>query len=331
MTTIGIGLIGLGRHGMRYARHLLEPLPDIRLVAVCRRDVQQGSAFAKDHGLTYHADYRELIADPRVQAVVVVTPPVLAPPICLEAVRAGKPLLIEKPLATNGREARAMVQAAGATGVPLMTAHTLRFDPAVLALKAGLAQVGSPRYLVLTSRVEPRRQDPQNPAEYGGRGVLLEIGIHLLDLIRFLTEEEVAEARCELEQAPSGQGAGQGECRALAALRTTGGLACVVDVSRVTLGRVNRAEWIGEEGQLLADWARHSLRRITSRDRIEQWEIQDEPTVPAALLAFARALRKGADMPISGLDGQRAVEIADACYESAATGKPVAIRVKRGA
>lgn len=325
MQSIGIGLVGLGRHGMRYARHLLEPLSNLRLVAVCRRDLRQGSAFAKEHGLVYHADYRDLIADSQVQAVVVVTPPVLFPPICREAIRAGKPILIEKPLAIDGREARAMVQAARASGVPLMTAHTLRFDHAILTLKAKLAEVGATRYLALASRLEPRPQSQQNLADFGGRGVLLEIGVHLLDLIRFLTEDEVAEVRCELEPAPSGQG----ECRALASLRTTDGLACIVDVSRVTLGRVSRVEWVGSAGLLVADWVHHSLLRITSRGHVEQWKVKDEPTVPAALQEFAQAIRNGTDMPVTGLDGQRAVEIADACYESAATGKPVLLTSPR--
>ncbi len=323
MQTLNIGLIGLGRHGLRYARHLLEPLPGLKLVAVCRRDIRQGTSFAKEHGVIFHADYRDLIADPQVHAVVVVMPPALTPSICQHAVQAKKPMLIEKPLATSGPKARAMVEAARSAGVSLMTAHTLRFDPAVLALKAKLGQVGSPRYVVLTSRVEPRSQEQQDPVEYAGRGVLLEIGIHLLDLVRFLTESEVAEVRCEMERAAGGQG----ESRALVSLRTTGGLACILDVARVTLGRVSRAEWVGEEGQLSADWVHHSLKRITARDHVEQWEVKDEPTVPAALRAFAQALRQGSAMPISGLDGQRAVEIADACYEAAASGG--AVRLSR--
>lgn len=319
MGVVGIGLIGLGRHGMRYARHLLEPLPQTRLVAVCRQDSVQGAAFAAEHGLRFHRDYRRLIADPAVDAVVVVTPPALTRAICLEAVRVRKPLLIEKPLAPSGGAAREMVEAAAAAGVPLMTAQTLRFDPVIAALKADLAFAGPRRYLLLTSRMEHRPDLRGVPAHYGGRGVLLEVGVHLLDLVRFLTGEEVAQVWCELEPAlPSGP-----EDRAFVSLRTVSGMPAIVDVSRMAGGRVCRAEWIGEEGQLLADWARHRLTRIADDPAECVRPVEGPPTVATVLRSFVDGLLRGTAMPVTGLDGQRAVEIADACYESAAKGATV--------
>jgi len=130
-----IGLIGLGRHGMRYAQHMRELAPRATLVAVCRRDALQGAAFADTHGLRFHNDFRALIADPHVDAVVVVTPPSLTSVICGEAIRANKPLLIEKPLAMSGAVARTMAEAAESARVPLMTAQTLRFDSTIQALE----------------------------------------------------------------------------------------------------------------------------------------------------------------------------------------------------
>ena len=106
---------------MRYARHLLDPLPNARLVAVCRRTADQGSAFADDHSVKFYQDYHDLIADSNVEAVVVATPPSATLPICLDAVYARKPVLIEKPLAPTGAEAREMVRAAESYGTPLMT------------------------------------------------------------------------------------------------------------------------------------------------------------------------------------------------------------------
>jgi predicted dehydrogenase len=317
-TPIGIGLIGLGRHGMRYARHLLEPLPEARLVAVCRRDAAKGRAFAADRGLRFHEDYHGLIADRAVQAVVVVTPPSLTRAICLEAVRAGKPLLIEKPLAVSASDARVMVEAADKAGVPLMTAQTLRFDAAVQALKEESAKVEPRRYVVLTNRVDPRPEVFQNPADYGGCGVLLEIGIHHLDLIRFLTGDEVREVSCDLwREAP-----GEPESRALVRLRTVGGLPCLIDVSRVSEGRVGRAEWVGGKGQIVADWYSHRLSLVRSRTEVDEWTVEDRPTLVEVLRRFLQALASNSPMPVTGLDGLRAVEIAEACYESAETGKP---------
>jgi len=324
LAPIGIGLIGLGRHGMRYARHLLEPLPNARLVAVCRRTAAQGSVFAADHSVKFYQAHQDLIADSNVEAVVVVTPPSVARQICLDAVHARKPLLIEKPLAPTGAEAREMVRAAESSGTPLMTAQTLRFDSTLSALKAELACAGLRQYLVLTNRMEPRGELPHSPADYAGRGVLLEIGIHLLDLVRFLTGEEVIEVRCDMDSsAPE-----RPESRALVSLRTTGGLPCIVDVSRVTAGRISRAEWVGKDGQLIADWVSHRLSRISSGNVRDEKTLEDRPTIVSTLRAFLDALGRGAPMPVTGLDGQRAVEIADACYQSAVTGQTVRVETR---
>jgi len=317
--SIGVGLIGLGRHGMRYAGHLLEPLPEARLVAVCRRDAARGRAFAADHGLRFHENYHGVIADRAVQAVVVVTPPSLTRAICLDAVRAGKPLLIEKPLAVSASDARVMVEAADKAGVPLMTAQTLRFDAAVQALKKESAKVEPHRYLVLTNRVDPRPEVFQNPADYGGRGVLLEIGIHHLDLVRFLTGDEVREVSCDLwREAP-----GKPESRALVRLHTVGGLSCLIDVSRVSEGRVGRAEWVGGRGQIVADWYGHRLLLVRSRTEADEWTVEDRPTLVEVLRGFFQALASNGPMPVTGLDGLRAVEIAEACYRSAEEGRAV--------
>ncbi len=314
--TIGVGLVGLGRHGLRYARHLLHDVPDGRLVAVCRRDVQEGARFSAESGVRYYRHFPELIHDPDVEAVVVVTPPSAAKSICMEGIQAKKPLLIEKPLALEGAEAREMVNAAQASGIPLMTAHTMRFEPAIRTLKTALPTVGVKQYLSLTTRMEPRAAAITSSADYGGKGVLLEIGIHLIDLVRFLTGEEVVEVRCGVDQ-PKTAGP---ESWAWASLRTSGGFVSLLDVSRVAPGRVGRAEWIGGTGQLVADWAGHRFVRFSAGDQREEQAVEVQPTVVATLSAFLCALAKGSPMPITGLDGQRAVEIADACYRSAAQG-----------
>ena len=318
MAEIGIGLIGLGRHGLRYATHLLEgAVPGARLAAICRRDQAAGTDFAHRQGIRFHASTEALVADPQVQAVIVVTPPARTLSIAREAVRQGKALLIEKPLACTGTDAAAIVQATAAARVPLMVAQTLRFDASAQALREELPTIGTLHYLTLTNRVELRPEVVGDIEGYGGRGVLLEIGIHLLDLIRDVTGEEVTEVRCEIDQMERGRP----EYRASAVLRTTGGVTCLLDVSRLSGGRVSRAEAVGSRGQLLADWIGHRLTHVQSRDETVTRPTEHRPTIVATVVAFVEALRQGRPMPITGLDGQRAVEIADACYQSAASGQ----------
>ncbi len=309
---IGIGLIGVGRHGRRYLDHLRTDVPGAGVVAVCRKrtDVPATGALA---GLSLYADYRELIADPLVQAVVVVTLPSLCPEICLAAAAAGKPVLIEKPLANSGAEARAMVRAVKRAGVLLMTAHTMRFDSTVLSAREQLQSIGRLRLVDLVNHVDSAASLATRSSGAAAPGALLEIGVHLLDLVRFFTGEEVAQVQCRLDRP-----GGAAEAAARAVLHTSAGVVCSIDAARVDTGRVGTMRWEGTEGTVTADWVQ---RTVTCRIGVEpqrQWTVEPSPTIVAVLRAFIHAIRTNTQPPVTGLDGCRAVELADACYRSAA-------------
>ena len=314
---LGVGLIGVGRHGMRYARHLLHDVPTAALVAVCRRRPEQGLDLAGAERVTVYGEARALINDPSVDAVIAVTPPVFSRDICRLAVQARKPVLIEKPLATSADDARAMVAEAREVGVPIMTAQTLRFDAVIQEVLERRKVIGRSERLLLTSHIEIKATAPNHAEGYSKRGALLEIGVHLLDLIRFLTGDEVKEVRCTMNQLPPGRP----ETVVSAQLVTQGGTVCIVDIARVPGERVGVAEWIGSQGRLQADWPRRRLRWISHTGEIrEEKECPPSHTVLATLTTFLRAIKDGTPMPITGEDGCRAVEIAEACYQSAQTG-----------
>lgn len=317
---IGLGLIGAGRHGLRYARHILQDVPQALLQAVCRQHPEQGLNLPGGDQVTMYGSVRELIADPLVEAIIVVTPPLLHKDICLAAVAARKPLLIEKPLATRYQDARAMVEAAANAGVPLMTAQTLRFDQTIQLLREAKPKIGRSHHLVLTSRIETKGRGPVHADGYGKRGALLEFGVHLLDLVRYVTGEEIRVVRCIMDRLPPADP----ETLAMAHLLTEGGTHCAIEVARVAAGRVGRAEWIGSEGQLTADWSNRQLRFIMQDAATEEQTVPQSQTVLVTIQEFLLALEQHAPMPITGEDGCRAVELAEACYRSAeAGGHPV--------
>ena len=311
-----IGLIGAGRHGSRYIHHLLHDLPGVSLAALCRKRIGESLPSLSTTKIPIYGDYRALIADPLVEAVVVVTPPSLCLEICLEAVKAKKPILIEKPLASTGREARMMVAAAEEAGLLMMTAQTLRFDSTILALKKHLPEIGSFRYATFTSRIETKASAHVRSPITGQRGALLEFGIHLLDLVPFLTGEEVVAVRCELDQLPTVAP----DTMAIVQAQTASGLRCVLDVARVVTGRVARTEWVGTAGQIAADWFHQRVTCAIDNTAPLEWAVQPQQTILATLRAFVHAIETNTPPPITGREGCRAVEVADACYRSAELG-----------
>jgi len=310
-TPLGIGLVGVGRHGSRYAQHLLHDLSAAALIAICRRS---GGSSYPGTTIPVFDDYRTMIADRRVDALVVVTPPSLCHPICLTAVEAGKALLIEKPLALNGRDARAMVAAAEQRHVPLMTAQTMRFDPTIMLLREQLRTIGPLTSASLVSHIETKANLITGTNGPVAVGALLELGVHLLDLIRFLTGEEILDVQCRMTPAPhTGP-----EIQVQAQVTTSGGIRCALDVARVESQRQGSTEWRGTIGTIKADWVARTLTKIAEDGTSRTWSLQPRPTILATLEAFVQAIRTNTAPPITGLDGCLAVEAADACYRSAA-------------
>ncbi|HJT20260.1 MAG TPA: Gfo/Idh/MocA family oxidoreductase [Nitrospira sp.] len=310
---MGIGLVGVGRHGRRYLSHILTDVPGASLAAVCRRRIEQPDPSLPT--VPVYGDYREMMADSRVQAVTVVTVPSLCHDICLAAVHAGKPVLIEKPLATTGKEARAMVAAAESERVLLMTAHTMRFDPAILLVKELLPSLGRLREAAFTSHIESSASLMDRTAREASPGAMLELGVHLLDLVRFLTGEEALEVSCTMDRLK-----GAGERAARARLQTAGGIVCALDIARTDSGRIGTMQWNGAEGTVTADWIQRRVVRQRRGESPRTWMVEATPTIVGVLRSFVHAIKTGTTPPVTGLDGCRAVELVDACYESAEAG-----------
>jgi predicted dehydrogenase len=312
---IGVGLIGVGRHGMRYARHIVHDIPTASLRAVCRRHPELGFDLPGASSVTVYKEPQSLIADPMVDVVIVVTPPIFSLDICRLVVQARKPLLIEKPLATTAVDAYTIVGLVRGASVPLMTAQTLRFDHTIQEMKRLQHRIGQSERLDLISQIETKKTAPDHADGYGKRGAVLEIGVHMLDLVRFLTGEEVQEVRCTMDVVPSAVP----ETSASVDLVTGGGTACRIEIARVPAGRVGRAVWSGSQGRLEADWGQGRLR-CYDETGTQNLDLPPAQTVLNTLTAFLQAVRNNSPMPITGEDGCRAVEIAEACYRSAQQG-----------
>jgi predicted dehydrogenase len=166
------------------------------LVAVMRRDRARAEDYARRHDVPrFYDDAAALIADPEVDAVYVATPPSSHRDYVLDVARAGKPVYVEKPMALNHAQCRAMIDACAAAGVPLFVAYYRRALPRFLQVKQLLdsGQIGDVR-LVMVSLWQParpqhgdRRDPPWRvvPAIAGG-GLFVDLACHTLDLLDFL-------------------------------------------------------------------------------------------------------------------------------------------------
>ena len=324
MTSLGIGIIGAGKHGLRYIRHLTEDVKGASLVALSRRDRGEGEPLAAAHGCAFYDDWRALIEDPRVEAIVTAVPVALNLPIAEAACRAGKHLLIEKPLAPNVEAARRIAIAVRASGVQAMVAQTLRFDATVAAVRANLPAIGRVHSITLSQRFEPSTLPWIDRLAQSGGGVMLQTGIHSIDLLRVLLGREVVEVSCVTTRVYTAET----EDNFVMLLRLDAdGLLGQIAGSRAVGGRSGVIEIAGAEGQIAADHVHRVgwLIRGTQRAPIAVGE--PIPTVRETLRAFVAAVGSGGPIPVPIEDGLRAVAVAEAGYRSAALGgAPVPVR-----
>lgn len=317
MTPIPVGLIGAGRHGERYLRHLIDDVPDLRVVRLSRRDRGRGLEQAEAARARFVDDFRELAVAREIEAVIAVVPPALHAEIAALTIGAGKGLLLEKPLATTVAAASTIVRAAEAAAVPAMVAQTLRFDRVVGALAAELAEIGPLHQITLAQRFEPSRLAwLDDPAAAGG-GIILHTGVHSFDLIRVFSGRDPSHVAASAVRSVTERT----EDGFAAQFRFEGApLLASVTGSRATAERSAGIELVGERGQLVGDHHRGEAFLLRDGRSIRINVGPPLPTVRETLLAFAATLR-GAPSAIPLREGLWSVACAAACYRSIDSGR----------
>jgi predicted dehydrogenase len=318
MTPLRIGLIGTGKHGARYAKHLVEDIEQAQFTAVCRRNRQEGEQFAATYGCAYYDDYHTLINDPYVDAIVIVVPPGFHEVIVTAACQAGKHILIEKPFAVSVAEAHRMRNQIAASGVRCMVAHTLRFNAVVQTLKKYIPEIAPLHSIYLSQRFEPSSLVWLDHKAESGGGIVLHTGVHSFDLLYFLTGCEVESVWCHTSQLVTKE---TEDNFAMTCQMSDSLLTGAVFGSRSTYSRSGLIELSGEHGQLVGDHAHGFAYMLKGFERTELPVDPPVPTVRETLRAFVAGVQRGAPLPITVEDGLRAVAIAEASYRSASSGQ----------
>ena len=188
--TLGVGVIGLGDWGIRHVE-AWGAVPGVSVRAVASRSEDRRRSVRERFGVPAgYPTAGELVADPDVDIVSVANDERMHLEAVLAAVAAGKPVMVEKPMALTLDDAREMVEAARRAGVLLMPAHVLRFDPRFATLKVAVA--GGELGEVVS--VHARRLLPVDRyATYERTHIALNVGVHDIDLALWLMDDDVTD------------------------------------------------------------------------------------------------------------------------------------------
>jgi 1,5-anhydro-D-fructose reductase (1,5-anhydro-D-mannitol-forming) len=327
---IRFGIAGFGHHAVKRLMPGFARTQRCRVTALSRRDPQRAQESARQFGIAHaYTSTAELCACPEVDAVFIASPDALHLADVRAAIRYRKPVLLEKPMAMNAAEAAEMVAAARNAGVLLGVAHNMRFEHSVRWFRERLLDgvVGKP-LLARATFVAPMLTSPRtwvhDPALATG-GPLADIGVHCIDTLRFVLNDEVAGLSMQAqydEHSPL-------EATAAGALQFRHGTLANISVS----GRGSYQtllEVAGETGVLSAVNALNVEHPVTLQlrrgfDLVEQTEVSNDDCYALQADAFAAAVEQGREFEIPGEEGLRNQLVLDAAYRSIRSGGTEAV------
>jgi predicted dehydrogenase len=371
MKSIGIGLLGYGAIGKIHTLGykdlpLLYPgrLPEIRLAGVCTRSPESARVAAQQGGFaSWHTEASTLIQDDAVNVIDCSLPNYLHREMLLQSFAAGKHVYCEKPLALDGAQARELLLKARQAGVYVGVTFNFRFIPALMRAKELIAQgaLGG-IYSFHAEYLHTGYQNPERPMswrlrkEKSGGGALVDLGSHVIDLVRHLMGEfEAVRTLLQtfIRERPVAKGSRQKEPvtvedAAWLEARLRSGAIGTIEVTRFATGALDdlNIEIYGEMGALKfnlmdANWlywfdANRSIGTIGNEHGWMRLEtVQNYPGAaippPRSFLGwtrshaenqfqFLRSVAEGSRVEPDIIDGLRTQLIMEAAYRSAETG-----------
>ena len=328
---LNVGLIGLGRLGRVYARDLSTRLAETRVTAVAdtNRDLAVQVAEEFDVPRAY-GDPLELIADPAVDAVVVVSPTHTHKALVVAALEQRKPTFCEKPLALSLAECEAVRAAADRTGTFFQMGFMRRFDPGYAAAKKQVddGRIGTPVVFKATSR-DPYRPSLEyaNPASSGG--ILVDMGIHDFDLARwFMGDVATVSAIGGTLAYPELATVGDLD-NVIATMVFTSGRLGVVDLTRNGFyGYDITTELLGTQGTMRIGYLRETpillmTKNSVAHDTVPYFMERFERAYTLQLQDFARNVLDDRAPAVTIADGTEALRVALAATAACRSGRAV--------
>jgi predicted dehydrogenase len=322
---IGVGVIGCGFVGRGAHVPALSAIEEARLVAVADADASRlGKVVQKYQVKSSYPDYKDLVRDSAVDAVVVAVPTPLHVKASMAAIEAGKHVLCEMPLAPTLEEADAMIEAAERKGVYLMPGLNFRFTPNYVKAKAmiGAGEIGNPTAVLYREFIPARDLASQWPlgswvwkVEESG-GPLFTLSVWSIDLVRWLLGTEITEVHASTKYTPLKKFGGTLGYDACASLKLANGvIGCLQFSGSVTASAsTSLLEVVGDSTRLLKASGNDSLALMGEDPAKTEWDLKE----PGARAwghhqqdeYFIRCIKQKRAPEVRPVDGRKAMEIA---------------------
>ena len=340
MKKIGIGVLGVGEMGKRHAENLRRLVPGADLIAVAdvaadrAKQVAEELEIAKSFG-----SLDAMLECKEIRAVLIATPDKFHAQCVIQAAKAGKDILCEKPIALSLPDAYAALDAVGKAGVRLQVGFMRRYDPAYAAamkrIEAG--EIGTP--LIFKSVGRDKDQPPMAAYQSGVNGMILYNNtIHDFDLARWMMRDEVTEVHSYTTVAIRPEVAQYGDVVASSVnLRyLNGGIGNIESYVQAVYAYDVRTEVLGSKGAVFVGTLQQAPAVFLSANGSAQtladhFLTRFADAYLAELQDFVQALLQDKPVRVTGDDGLKALAYAVAAENSHKQGKPVKVTLERSA
>ena len=317
MKALRFGLIGAGAIARSYLDAFAQT-PDVTLVGIADLEHERARALSEGTSARAHADYRLMLAESALDAVIICVPPNMHAQIAIDALAAGVHVLCEKPLTLGAFTAKRMIGAAQDAGRLLTMASKFRFVDDLNEARRLIASgaIGVPLRIENTfmAPADMRSRWNANPAISGG-GVLIDNGTHSVDIMRFLMGSLV---RVHAVDTSAGERYPWCEDSVALFVRNTGGTLGVIELSwSQPSGTDAYVHIVGTNGQISVAW-QNSRHRLDGARNFSSYGTGYKKVAAfrAQLENFACAIRGEGELAVSLLDALASVEAIDAAYTS---------------
>ena len=322
--SVKVAVIGVGMMGRNHARVYAE-LPGVKLVGVADADAMVAEAVVRRCGGQAYTDHCQLLDEQQPDAVTIAVPTVDHLQVALDVIERGTHLLIEKPIAHTVEQGQQIIAAAEGAGVRLMVGHIERFNPAVIALKDRLAKGELGRVF----QIDAFRLGPF-PARIRDVGVVIDLAVHDLDVMRYVSNAEVVRVFAETERRIHSTH----EDLLSGLIRLDDGTVGTLAINWLTPTKIRRLSVTGEQGMFQvdyltqdlyfyenstthgSDWQTLKVLRGVSEGRMIRYLVAKKEPLLAELEAFRDAVRGEVPVAVTGSDGLKALGLAQAVVTS---------------
>ncbi|MCI1856929.1 MAG: inositol 2-dehydrogenase [Sporolactobacillus sp.] len=329
-----LGIIGLGRIGKVHLQSITHYVSDAMVKAVADPLLSDKTAqWAQSFGVVYTTkDYHDLLNDSEINAVLICSSTDTHAPISIEAIKAGKHVFCEKPIAHDVATIQKVIATLDGTDIKYQVGFNRRFDHNFKAIRKAVesGKIGSPEIVKITSR------DPEPPnvdyVKVSG-GIFLDMTIHDFDMVRYLTGSDVEEVYVQSAVLvdPSIAKVGDVDTAIISLKMKNGALAVIDNCRRSIYGYDQRAEVFGSKGMAAIENDTDSNMKLSDKsgvtgekpmffflERYMQAYAQE-------LIEFVDAIENGKPTSVNQIDGLQAVRIGIAATKSMHEHRPVSL------